>query len=145
MSQTGSVITYAGCPILWASKMQQLIALSTTEAEFIAMSTALREVISMMNLLTELKNRGIPIPFSKPKVRCKVFEDNAGAIVIAKEPKMRPRTKHLAVRLHHFRDHIKREDITVEHISTKEEIADMFTKPLLRDQFKKLREKLLGW
>ena len=58
---------------------------------------------------------------------------------------MRPRTKHLAVRLHHFRDHIKRGDITVEHISTKEQIADMFTKPLPRDQFKKLREKLLGW
>ena len=50
-SRTGFIITYAGCPILWKSKMQSLIALSTTEAEYIALSTALREVIAIINLL----------------------------------------------------------------------------------------------
>jgi hypothetical protein len=144
-SRTGYVISYAGCPIMWGSKMQTLIALSTTEAELIALSTALREVIAMMNLLKELKERGVPVPFTQPVVKCKVFEDNVGALELAKQPKMRPRTKHLSVRLHHFRDHVRRGDITIQHISTKDQLADQFTKPLPRDQFVHLRKGVLGW
>jgi len=56
-SRTGFVIMYAGCPIIWKSTMQQLIPLSTTEAEYISLSSALREVISVVNLLDELKQR----------------------------------------------------------------------------------------
>jgi len=86
--------------------MQTLIALSTTEAELIALSTALHEVIHLMNLLKELAERGIPVPFTTPKIKCRVFEDNAACIEVAKEPKLRPRTKHMAVQLFHFRDHV---------------------------------------
>jgi len=50
-SRSGFIIKYAGCPVLWASKMQTEIALSKTEAEYIALSTALREVIPMMELI----------------------------------------------------------------------------------------------
>ena len=56
-SRTGFVIMYAGCPILWASKMQMLMGLSTTKAEYIALSSALREVIGITNLLNELQTR----------------------------------------------------------------------------------------
>ena len=45
-SRTGFVILYAGCPILWKSKIQSITALSTTKAEYIALSSALREVIA---------------------------------------------------------------------------------------------------
>jgi histone deacetylase 1/2 len=144
-SRTGFLITYAGCPIVWSSKLQPLVALSTTEAELIALSTALREVISLMNLLKELRERNVPVPFTKPRVRCRTFEDNAACIEVANEPKLRPRTKHLAVRLFHFRDHVEKGDITIEHITTQEQIADIFTKPLARDQFKYLRKKFLHW
>jgi hypothetical protein len=144
-SRTGYVILYAGCPIIWASKMQSVVALSTTEAEYIALSTALREVICMMNLLKELKQRGIPIPFTKPKVTCRVFEDNAACIELAKEPKLRPRTKHLAVRLHHFRDYVQRGEIDIQHINTKHQIADIFTKNLPVVQFRNLRHSLMKW
>ena len=98
-----------------------------------------------MNLLKELRARNIPVPFTKPKVRCRVFEDNSACIEIAKEPKLRPRTKHLSVRLFHFRQHVERGDISIEHVSTSEQIADIFTKPLPRDQFKKLRKKFMHW
>jgi hypothetical protein len=101
-SRTGYVITYAGCPIVWASKLQPLIALSTTEAEYIALSTSLREVIAIMNLLNELKDKGFPVHSSTPKVVCRVFEDNKSCIEIATTHRSRPRTKHLSVRLHHF-------------------------------------------
>ena len=46
-------MTYAGCPILWKSKVQSGIALSTTEAGYIALSTALREVIAIIRLLED--------------------------------------------------------------------------------------------
>ena len=87
-SRTGYWITYCGCPIIWNSKMQSLIALSTTEAKIIALSTALREVIYLQNLLKELKQHRLKIPTTQPTVRCKVFEDNAAYIEVAKEAKL---------------------------------------------------------
>ena len=143
-SRTGYVVYYAGCPTIWGSKLQSIVALSTTEAEYVALSAAAREAITVMNLLTELRDRGVSIPFVKPTIRCRVFEDNAACVEVAKEPKLRPRTKHLAVRLHHFRDHVARGALTIHHVSTKEQIADIFTKPLPRDQFTYLSFKLMG-
>jgi KUP system potassium uptake protein len=125
--------------------MQPLIALSTTEAEYIALSTALREVIAVMNLMEELKTRGFHLYHPTPKITCRTFEDNQSCIEIATNHKTRPRTKHLSVRLHHFRSHVVKRTITIEHVSTKEQIADMFTKPLALDQFRKLRNKLMCW
>ena len=123
--------------------MQLLVSLSTTEAEYIALSSSLREVI--LNLLNELKSRNFQFNYSTPVVKCRTFEDTKSCIEIATNQKTRPRTKHLSVRLHHFRSHIIDETIPIERISTFEQIADMFTKPLARDQFRKLRNHLMGW
>jgi hypothetical protein len=144
-SRTGYVLMYGGCPIIWASKMQPLIALSTTEAEHIALSTSLREVIAVMNLINELQSNGFPAHRSIPKVKCRVFEDNKSCIEIATNHTMRPPIKHLSIRLHHFRSHVVPRSITIEHISTKEQIADMFTKPLPRAQFIKRRDIMMSW
>jgi hypothetical protein len=101
-SRTEYIITYAGCPIVWASKLQTRVALSTTEAEYIALSTSLREVIAVMNLVTELRNLGFNFSIDTPKIVCTVFEDNRSCLEIATNHRTRPRTKHLSVRLHHF-------------------------------------------
>ena len=77
--------------------MQQLIALSTTEAEYIALSTALRDVIHVINLLEELHQLGFNVQNPTPKVTCRTFEDNKSCIEIATNHKTRPRTKHLSV------------------------------------------------
>ena len=107
LSRSGFLIKYADSPILWGSKMQSLVALSTTKAEIIALSTALHKVIHLQNLLQELRTHSVPIPFTKAQIHCRTFEDNAACIEVAtSEAKIRPRTKHLAVRLFHFRDHI---------------------------------------
>jgi hypothetical protein len=143
-SRTGYVLTFANCPIAWASRLQSLVALSTTEAEYIALSTALREVLALMNLFRELEAKQF-IKAPQPRIRCTVFEDNQSCICLATEPKARPRTKHLAVRLHHFRDHVLNGDITIQHVASKDQTADIFTKPLPREQFKALRLKLCGW
>lgn len=144
-SRTGFCITYAGCPLVWKSSMQSIIALSTTEAEYIALSTALREVISIIQLLKELEGKGFAIHKTTPKITCRTFEDNMSCLKIATNHKARPRTKHMSIRLHHFRSHVVNKTIDIQHISTKEQTADMFTKPLPKPQFEKLRKKLMYW
>ena len=144
-SRTGFVITYAGCPIQWTSKLQTQIALSTCEAEYIGLSQALREVKPLMDLALELKDRGFKCEYTKPKVHCKVFEDNTGALALATVPKIRPRTKHINLVYHHFREAVREGKIDVLHVDTTEQIADMFTKPLPQNDFVKFRRKLLYW
>ena len=144
-SCTGFVILYMGCPIIWKSSMQSLIALSTTEAEYIALSTALRDVIHMINLLKELQSMNFPVHHNTPQIQCRTFEDNMSCVKIANNHRTRPRTKHLSIRLHHFRSHVVNKVITIEHISTKNQLADIFTKPLPKPSFNTLSTKLMGW
>ena len=146
LSCSGFLIKYADCPILWGSKMQSLVALSTTKAEIIALSTALHEVIHLQNLLQELRANTLPIPFTKAQIHCRTFEDNAACIEVAtSKAKIRLRTKHLAVRLFHFRDHIEKGHISIEHVPSRDQLAGIFTKPLPRDQFRHLRDQIMGW
>ena len=146
LSCTGYLITYANCPIMWGSKMQSLVALSTTEAELIAMSTMLREVIHLQNLLLELRGCNFLIPFTKPQVVCHTFEDNAACIEVAQlDHKICPRTKDIPVCLFHFCDHIEKGIITIEHVPSKYQLADIFTKPLHRNQYMHLCDQIMGW
>jgi len=144
-SKMGYVITYAGCPMHWTSKMQTEIALSTTEAEYIALSQAMREVLTIIWLMEEARHQGIPVLNATPKIHCKVFEDNAGEIEIANVPKMRPRIKHLNIKYNHFREEFKKGTISIYHTRTEEQIADIFTKPLPEQPFTEFREKMMGW
>ena len=66
----------------------------------------------------------------KPKLYLKVYEDNVGAIEMANNHKYRPRTKHLNIRLHHFRKYISSGKIKIFKIKTDDQEADIFTKPL---------------
>ena len=144
-SRMGYIITYAGCPMHWSSKMQTEIALSTTEAEYITLSQAMREVLPIIGLMEEAKQQGIPVMNATPKIHCKVFENNAGAIEIANVPKMRPRTKHLNIKYHHFREELRKGTISIYHTRTEDQIADIFTKPLPEVPFVKFKEKMMGW
>jgi hypothetical protein len=144
LSRTGYVIMYAGCPITWSSKLQTEIALSTTEAEYIALSQSMRETLPFMNLMQEI---GDVFEFfnPKPKFHCRVFEDNMSCIKVAESPKFTPRTKHIAIKYHHFRKHVADGTISINHIDTKQQIADIFTKPLDETLFNRLRIMLMGW
>lgn len=144
MSRTGYVIFYMGCPILFVSKMQTEIALSTTEAEYIALSQAMRDLIPFTTMAAEL---GTVYSNEKltPKILCRLFEDNNGALLLAKEHRYRPRTKHIALKYHHFRSFVKEGKVDILPIDTKEQIADQFTKSLDLQTFKYLRGKLMGW
>jgi hypothetical protein len=143
-SRSGWIIFYAGCPVSWASKLQSQVALSTTEAEYIAMSQALRDVIPVMNLLQEMRERDFQVICTEPYVYCKVFEDNSGALELARLPKLRPRTKHINVCYHHFREHVRKGLIKIFPIDTKDQIADVLTKPLAQNDFQRHRRSMCG-
>ena len=144
MSRTGYIISYAGCPLIWCSRLQTEIALSTVEAEYLALSQSLREVIPLMQLLREI-NLIFPIHTPTPEIHCKVWEDNEGALSLAKNGRFSPRTKHIAIKYHHFRQHVDNGFISIHSIDTKEQTADIFTKPLDESLFVHLRKKLCGW
>ena len=144
-SRHGYVIMYAGVPIVHKSQLQTEIALSTTESEYTGLSYALRETIPLMNLLKEMKEKGLPVLDHRPKVHCKVFEDNSGALEIATVHKFRPRTKHIATKLHHFRSYVTSGEISINAIDTEDQPADILTKPLQKEPFLKHRKWLLGW
>lgn len=125
-SRTGFILCYAGAPLLWISKLKSEGALSTTEFEYIVLSHSLRDALLMQRALFELSKAFL---FSKPNLimRCKVFEDNEGAITFASNPKYRPGTKHIAVKYHHFRERVQEGEIVVEKISMQLQKADMLT------------------
>ena len=140
------IVEYCGCPIIWVSKLQTLITLSTAEAEYVALSHSLRDIFPIMNLLREFCTRGFKtIGDGTVDLSCRLFEDNNGALELARQPRYRPRTKHIAIKYHHFREHVKTGKVSIEPIDTKEQIADQFTKALQPTIFKYLRYKLLGW
>ena len=144
-SRHGFNITYQGMQVSCKSQLQNEIALSTTESEYTGLSYALRDAIPLMSLLNEMKEKGIAVRTNATKIRCKVFEDNKGALEIAREKKYRPRTKHFNIRLHPFRSYVDSGDVTIHDIDTTDQLADLLTKPLNEPGVKRHRLVLMGW
>jgi hypothetical protein len=144
-SRHGYIIKYNNCPILWKSQMATDIAMSSTESEYTGASCALRDAIPIMELLKEMQQMKMPIPSCKAKIHCKLYEDNSGALEILRKTKYRPRTKHLMVKLHHFRDYVTRGEISIHPIRTHDQQADYLTKPVNETTLTKLRGLVQGW
>jgi hypothetical protein len=134
-STSGFIFLLNGGPVAWSSRRQPCVALSTTEAEFIAACEATKEGIWIRRLLLELFpewNKPIPI-------KC----DNQSAIELIKNPRFHQRTKHVDIRFHFIREHQEAKEIEVAYISTNNQLADPFTKPLPNPRFSNLRS-LIG-
>ena len=71
-----------------------------------------------------------------------VFCDNTSVINITKNPVQHSRTKHIEIRHHFIRDHVLKNDISIEFVDSLNQIADIFTKPLNEAQFVKIRREL---
>ena len=158
LSRTGFVILYSGCPILWHSKLQTEIALSTCEAEYIALSQCARVLIPLCRLLKDISEifkptgttttlcRG-PSKFLSCLGRSVILEDNESCVRLALDSENRysPRTRHISVKWHHFREQIQKQWLTVQKVRTQDNWADIFTKALAQPQFEKLRNEMMGW
>lgn len=98
-----------------------------------------------MQLMKEMIEHNIPVGSPVAQVHCKVFEDNSGALEMAKTHKYRPRTKHLCVKLHHFRDYVTRKEISIHKIGTNRQLADYLTKTVIYNILIRLRRIVMGW
>jgi hypothetical protein len=154
LSRTGYIITYCNCPIHWASKLQSEIALSTTESEYIALSMATRELLPLRRLLLELNQHScihVPLPeaFNTTKTThlatSQIYEDNQACIVLANSDQSKIRTKHIAIKWHHFKDQIKNGHIKLVKVGSTSNWADILTKPLTRQKHEHLRKLIMGW
>jgi hypothetical protein len=149
LSRTGFVICYAKCSLVWCSKLQMGITLSTTGTEYIAMSHALHETILVQNLVKEINCIfDISYPITDFCITC--HENNLLVIAMAESLKFTPWTKHIAIKNHYFQCRVqtsfnKSGDIKTKYILTKLQLADIFTKPLENENFFRCRNMLCGW
>ena len=133
-STSGFVFTLGGGAVSWRSSKQETVADSTMEAEYIAANDAAKEAVWMKKFLAELEV--IPTISNPVPLYC----DNNGAIALAKEPRSHQKSRHILRKYHLIREIIDRQDIKIERVDTKDNIADPLTKALPRLQFERLNE-----
>jgi hypothetical protein len=144
-SRTGFIIMIGGVPLLWGSKLQTTIALSTMEAETNALCHSMRELLPIREIVKEMAySMGFKPEFDAVTYST-VFEDNNGTLGLANMPRITPRSKHFAVKLYFFRHHVASGEIRIVRVDTDKQLADTFTKSLSPDQFEALRLSIQGW
>ena len=132
---TNAYIVYLGKhAISWSAKKQNGIARSSTEAEYRSVANTASELNWVGYLLQEL---GIH-QHKPPTIYC----DNIGTTYLCANPVFHSRIKHLALDYHFIRNQVQASKLRVTHVSTKDQLADGLTKPLSRQRFILLRDKI---
>jgi hypothetical protein len=132
-STSGYVFLMGQGAVAWASKKQQVIALSSVEAEYISGSLAVQEAIWENKFLEE-----IGIKTNKPLLH----QDNQGTIALANNPIQHARTKHIDVRHYFMKDAVQKNLVTLQYCPTQEMVADVLTKHLGRVKFEEFRKSM---
>lgn len=128
-STSGLIITLSGSPIIFASRQQPVVALSSTEAEYVAACEATKELVWLRSLLSELK-----VAFNKPLMHI----DNRSTIRMIKNHEMQRRTKHIDIKFHYVRDQYHDSTFELSPVDTQDQLADYLTKSLSGPQLKRL-------
>ena len=134
-STTGFVILFNGSPISWCSKKQNAVSRSSTEAEYRSMADTTSELQWLKHLLTDLQIELSQVPT--------LYCDNISALALASNPVHHSKLKHVEVDVHFTRDKVKDGSITLQFISTREQLADLFTKGLCSPQHSFLCSSLM--
>ena len=119
--------------VLWHSKKQNSVTLSTTEAEYIVAGLCCAQILWMKQTLSDFD-----LSFEHVPIKC----DSTTVINISKNPVQHSRTKHIEIKHHFLRDYAQKGEITLEFVSTKDQLADIFTKPLSEEKFVDIRRQL---
>lgn len=130
-STTGWVFMLAGSPISWASQRQKTPALSSCEAEYMASTEATKEAIWIEGLMAELG-------FSDLAKSITLFVDNDSAVKLMKNAEFHARTKHINIRYHFIREAVKNNKISPTRVNSKDNVADVLTKPLTRIEHQRI-------
>ena len=134
-SASGYVFQLGSGTVSWSSRKQQTVAKSSTEAEYVALSSATQEAVWLRRLMKDL-GRQMDAPTT-------IYEDNQGAIELAKNAKFHNRTKHIDICHHFVRERVLSNEIRVIYCPSEDMVADIMTKGLPKCTFEKLRN-LLG-
>lgn len=133
-STSGYLFFLGANAISWCSAKQRTVSVSTTESEYVAASEAMKELIWLKRLLSEIAPDVKRVP--------SFYMDNQSAIKLVKNPELHKRTKHIDVRYHFIREKYERNEFVLEYVSSNDQLADVFTKPLARNKFEFFREKM---
>ena len=120
-SRSGYAFLSAGGAIIWGSKLQKVVALSSCEAEYMALTGAACEAVYLRMLQNDLGVKG-----SEKGVL--ILADNQSAIKLAENPVFHKRSKHIAIKWHFIRERVDKKEVMVKFVRTKEMAADMLTK-----------------
>ncbi|XP_071729312.1 uncharacterized mitochondrial protein AtMg00810-like [Rutidosis leptorrhynchoides] len=126
-STSGYVFYMGNTAFTWAFKKQPIVTLSTFEAEYVAASWCVCHAIWLRNLLSELN--------FEMKEATNIRVDNKSAIELAKNPVHHERSKHIDARFHFIREQVKKKTIQLNHVSSRDQAADIFTKALPTELF----------
>ena len=106
-SRTGIVVNFSNFPLLWVSKLQPEISLSTLHSEYVALSHSVRALIPLRSLSEEvIDNLVIDTEKLNFVSISTIYEDNNRSIVVAKSLSMNPTTKHIAIKYHWCRQQV---------------------------------------
>ncbi|GAU36961.1 hypothetical protein TSUD_57390 [Trifolium subterraneum] len=130
-STAGYVFLLGGAPIAWSSKKESVVALSSCEAEYIAASLCACQAIWLANLIEEIMGEDHGV--------VKMRIDNISAINLAKNPVAHGKSKHIEMRFHYLREQVRNGRICVEHCKSEDQIADIMTKAVQTEIFKRIR------
>ena len=126
-STTGYIIIVGTGAVSWMSRIQKIVALSTTKAEYVAVTKANKEFIWLQGLLTELGSM---------QEKCALYSDSQSAIHLAKNSSFHLRTKHIGLHYHFIRSLLEDEVLTLIKIQGSKNPADMLTKVVTIDKLK---------
>jgi hypothetical protein len=126
-SVSGFIMFLCGVPIVWRSKQQKSVALSSSEAEFVAASEAVKEVIFVIQVLESMS--------IKVKTPVCVRVDNMGAFYMTENSSSGTRTRHIDTRWHFVRKLVEGKVVEIVFVKSAENTADGFTKNISGDLF----------
>ena len=135
-SISGLVIYLCGIPIMWKSKGQKAVTLSSTKSEYYALSELCSEIIFVKQILEFLE-----VEIEYPII---VKVDNVGAMFLANNPVLSQRTKHILVWQHFIREFVEDGIIKVIFVKSKNNDADIFTKNLSKELFEKHKKRIIN-
>lgn len=133
-STSGGAFFLGKCLVSWHSKKKASVSLSTAEAEYIAVVSCYTQVLWMKLSLKHFK-----VDFDHP---ISILCDNTSAINISKNLVLHSRTKHIPIKYHFLREQVSDQQVMLEYVSTKDQLVDVFSKPLPKDTFERLRQQL---